>query len=305
MVIAATEDGDPRASAASWYDRESPASPISSSNPGIRVAASAKRCSARCSATQVGPHDFGVERRSRAPAVRPRACSPYGRITSCSAIRGGARSLDGHRRARAQRDELVDIDREATGFDRAIDHEYYEVGCRAQPLRIVPAAGRSASPTSSLPQPWATNRWILLTLAVVPGFDSGDAVCAAARVCRCAGRRPALHRGSAGRTPCSRAARLGLRHSRAETSTWPRRPTSRTRSDTIPIRASADLGSVASWICAGGSSPNTTACGRASCRASATLCRSSDGRSGRATAVARSRTSYSTRRRIRTWPCHR
>ncbi len=33
--------------------------------------------------------------------------------------------------------EVIEIDRAATGFDRATDHEYYEVGCRAQPLGIV------------------------------------------------------------------------------------------------------------------------------------------------------------------------
>ena len=46
--------------------------------------------------------------------------------------------------------ELVEIDRAATGLDRATDHEYYEVGCRAQPLRIGPKGRRSASPISSL-----------------------------------------------------------------------------------------------------------------------------------------------------------
>ncbi len=79
----------------------------------------------------------------------------------------------------ATRVELVDIDRAATGFDRATDHEYYEVGCRAQPLRIV-AAGRAIGFTYlEPPQPWAPNRWILLTLAVLPGYDSADAMRAA------------------------------------------------------------------------------------------------------------------------------
>ncbi|HMK11670.1 MAG TPA: GNAT family N-acetyltransferase [Acidimicrobiales bacterium] len=79
----------------------------------------------------------------------------------------------------ADSDELVDIDRAATGFDRATDHEYYEVGCRAQPLRIV-SEGRAIGFTYlEPPQPWAPNRWILLTLAVVPGHESGDALRAA------------------------------------------------------------------------------------------------------------------------------
>jgi len=79
----------------------------------------------------------------------------------------------------ADSDELVEIDRAATGFDRATDHEYFEVGCRAEPLRIV--SGRKAIGFAYLepPQPWAPNRWILLTLAVVPGYDSSDALRAA------------------------------------------------------------------------------------------------------------------------------
>ncbi len=79
----------------------------------------------------------------------------------------------------APRDELIEIDREATGFDRATDHEYYEVGCRAQPLRVVSRDRVIGFAYLEPPQPWAPNRWILLTLAVVPGFESGDAVRAA------------------------------------------------------------------------------------------------------------------------------
>ena len=79
----------------------------------------------------------------------------------------------------ADSDELVEIDRIATGFDRATDHEYYEVGCRAQPLRIV--SGREGIGFAYLepPQPWAPDRWILLTLATIPGVESGDALRAA------------------------------------------------------------------------------------------------------------------------------
>ena len=80
---------------------------------------------------------------------------------------------------RAERSELVDIDREATGFDRAIDHEYYEVGCRAQPLRVVSDGRAIGFAYLEPPQPWATNRWILLTLAVLPGHESGDPLRAA------------------------------------------------------------------------------------------------------------------------------
>ena len=79
----------------------------------------------------------------------------------------------------ATRVELVDIDRAATGFDRAIDHEYYEVGCRAKPLRIMTGAHAIGFAYLEPPQPWAPNRWILLTLAVVPGYDSADAMRAA------------------------------------------------------------------------------------------------------------------------------
>jgi GNAT superfamily N-acetyltransferase len=76
----------------------------------------------------------------------------------------------------AEREELIGIDRAATGFDRAVDHEYYEVGCRAQPLRIVSAGKAIGFAYLEPPQPWAPDRWILLTLAVIPGFESGDAV---------------------------------------------------------------------------------------------------------------------------------
>ena len=79
----------------------------------------------------------------------------------------------------ADSDELVEIDRAATGFDRATDHEYFEVGCRAQPLRIVSDGRAIGFAYLEPPQPWAPNRWILLTLAVVPGYDSGDALRAA------------------------------------------------------------------------------------------------------------------------------
>ena len=76
----------------------------------------------------------------------------------------------------ADRGELVEIDRAATGFDRATDHEYYEVGCRAQPLRLVSGGRAMGFAYLEPPQPWAPNRWILLTLAVVPGFDSADSL---------------------------------------------------------------------------------------------------------------------------------
>ena len=79
----------------------------------------------------------------------------------------------------ADRDELVEIDRAATGFDRATDHEYYEVGCRAQPLRIVSGGRAIGFAYLEPPQSWAPNRWILLTLAVLPGYESADALRAA------------------------------------------------------------------------------------------------------------------------------
>ncbi len=79
----------------------------------------------------------------------------------------------------ATSEELVAIDLAATGFDRAIDHEYYEVGCRAQPLRIVSGGDAIGFAYLEPPQPWAPNRWILLTLAVLPGYESADAVRAA------------------------------------------------------------------------------------------------------------------------------
>ena len=58
----------------------------------------------------------------------------------------------------ATREELVALDTEATGFERPVDHEYYEVGCRAQPLRVV--AGDRAIGFAYLepPQPWAPPR---------------------------------------------------------------------------------------------------------------------------------------------------
>jgi GNAT superfamily N-acetyltransferase len=79
----------------------------------------------------------------------------------------------------ASREELVAIDTEATGFERSIDHEYYEVGCRAQGLRIVVADRAIGVANREPPQPWAPTRWILLTLAVIAGFESGDGVRAA------------------------------------------------------------------------------------------------------------------------------
>ena len=74
-----------------------------------------------------------------------------------------------------------------------------------------------------------------------------------------------------------------------------------------PSPSGLRLTSVASstWICASGSSPNTTACALGSSRASATSSPSTGGRSGPATAAARSRTSCSTRPRIRTSRCPR
>ena len=155
------------------------ASPISSSTRRTRVAASAKQSCARCSATRRSSRLRRRTIRARSRCTPARACSPYGRITSCSAIRGRCSLPRRSQSSAAERDELVEIDREATGFDRAIDHEYYEVGCRAQPLRVVSDGRAIGFAYLEPPQPWATNRWILLTLAVVPGFESGDAVCAA------------------------------------------------------------------------------------------------------------------------------
>jgi GNAT superfamily N-acetyltransferase len=76
----------------------------------------------------------------------------------------------------ASRDELVEIDRVATGFDRATDHEYYEVGCRAQPLRVMQDGEAIGFAYLEPPQPWAPDRWILLILAVISGYESGEAV---------------------------------------------------------------------------------------------------------------------------------
>ena len=76
----------------------------------------------------------------------------------------------------ADSDELVGIDRVATGFDRATDHEYYEVACRAQPLRIVSRGRAIGFAYLEPPQPWAPNRWIVLILAVMSGHESGDAL---------------------------------------------------------------------------------------------------------------------------------
>ncbi len=104
---------------------------------------------------------------------------------------------------------------------------------------------------------------------------------------------------SAGRTLCCRVARLGLRHPRARHLHG--HVARHHRPAPPPPSSGFRLISIASppWICASGSSPSTTACGRASCRACATSCRSSDGANGRA-AAARSRTSCTTPPRTRT-----
>ncbi|HTN81100.1 MAG TPA: GNAT family N-acetyltransferase, partial [Acidimicrobiales bacterium] len=72
----------------------------------------------------------------------------------------------------ASRDELVDIDRLATGFDRATDHEYYVKGCLAEPLRVVSEGRAIGFAYLEPPQTWAPDRWILLILAVIPGYES-------------------------------------------------------------------------------------------------------------------------------------
>jgi GNAT superfamily N-acetyltransferase len=117
----------------------------------------------------------------------PRALPLYARagmrpLWPCHFLAGDPRKVAASPSVRvepADRDELVAIDTEATGFVRPIDHEYYQVGCRAQGLRIM--AGNRAIGFAYLepPQSWAPTRWILLTLAVVAGFESGDGVRAA------------------------------------------------------------------------------------------------------------------------------